>query len=81
MIRNNNPFSVVKNFIRQQGSPEQLLMNFMNQNNQNPMINNLIQMAKKGDNKQVENFARNAFKEQGRDFDTEFAQFKNFFKS
>ena len=75
MIRNNNPFSVVKNFIRQQGNPEQLLMNFMSQNNQNPMINNLKQMAKKGDTKQVENFARNICKEHSIDFDTEFHKF------
>lgn len=81
MIRNNNPFSVVKNFIRQQGNPEQLLMNFMNQNNQNPMINNLIGMAKNGNIAEVEKFARNICKEHSIDFDKEFAQFKKFFKS
>lgn len=76
---NTNPFNTIKNFIKQQGSPKELLMNFMQQNNQNPMINNLIRSAQKGDNKQVENFARNMLKEQGRDFDTEFNQFKNQF--
>ena len=74
----NNPLNVVKNFIRQQGNPKELLVNFMQQNNANPMINNLIKMAQSGDYKQVENFARNAFKEQGRDFDKEFTQFKNY---
>ena len=75
----NNPLNVVKNFIRQQGNPKELLMNFMQQNNSNPMINNLIESAKKGDFKQVETFARNVFKEQGRDFDKEFSQFRNYF--
>jgi len=74
----NNPLNIVKRFIGQQGNPKELLINFMQQNNANPMINNLIQMAKDGNTQQVETFARNAFKEQGRDFDKEFAQFKSY---
>lgn len=72
-----SPINVVKKFIKQQGNPRELLINFMQQNNSNPMINNLIEMAQKGDYKQVETFARNALKEQGRDFDKEFSQFKS----
>ena len=52
----------------------------MQKNDSNPMINNLIQMAKNGNTEQVETFARNAFKEQGRDFDKEFAQFKSYLR-
>lgn len=70
----------LNNFMKQQINPKQLLMNFMQQNNQNPMINNLINMAQKGDSKGVENFARNLFKEQGRDFDKEFSDFMKNFK-
>lgn len=70
-----NPMNVVKNFIGNGGNPKQLLANFMQQNNQNPMINNLIKSAQQGNFKEVENFARNMFKEQGRDFDTEFNNF------
>ena len=44
------------------------------------MFNNLIQKAKAGDTKDVENFARNIMKEQGRDFDKEFAEFRKNFK-
>jgi hypothetical protein len=55
-------------------NPREILANFMSKN-QNPMFNNLINMAQKGDNKGVENFARNLFKERGRDFDKEFAEF------
>ena len=76
----NNPLNIVKRFMGQQGSPKELLLNFMQKNDTNPMINNLIQMAKDGNTEQVEKFARNAFKEQGRDFDKEFAQFKNYLK-
>ena len=76
----NNPLNTIKNYIKQQGNPRDLLINFMTQNNQNPMINNLIGMAQKGDSKGVENFARNLFKEQGRDFDKEFSDFMKNFK-
>ena len=55
-------------------NPREILANFMSKN-QNPMFNNLINMAQKGDSKGVENFARNLFKERGRDFDKEFAEF------
>lgn len=62
---NNNPQSIINKIITQ---------------NSNPVINNLIKMAQKGDVKGVENFARNLFKEKGRNFDKEFAEFKNNFK-
>lgn len=76
----NSPLNIVKRFMGQQGSPKELLLNFMQRNGSNPMINNLIQMAKDGNTQQVETFARNAFKEQGRDFDKEFTQFKSYLK-
>lgn len=74
----NNPFNTIKNYIKQEGNPRQLLLNFAQNNNQNPMIGNLINLAKNGNIGEIEKFARNAFKEQGRDFDSEFNQFKNF---
>ena len=61
----NNPQSIINKVIVQ---------------NSNPVINNLIKMAQKGDVKGVEDFARNLFKEKGRNFDKEFAEFKNNFK-
>ena len=60
----NNPldiFRMIKN-------PKEFVINFAKQNS-NPMMNNLIQMAEKGDTQGLENFARNMFKEQGQDFD------------
>ena len=76
----NNPLNTIKHFIRQQGSPKELLLNFIQQNNKNPMINNLIGMAKQGKTKEVETFARNIYKEQNRNLDSELSQFKNFFR-
>lgn len=57
------------------------LMNIINlAANQNPMIGNLVKLMKSGNNAGVETFARNVFKERGRDFDKEYADFRNNFK-
>lgn len=57
-------------------SIQAIVLNLL-KNNNNPMLRNLINMAQQGNSKGVEDFARNYLKEQGRDFDTEFANFKN----
>jgi hypothetical protein len=44
------------------------------------MLKNLIEMAEKGDYQGIENFARNYYKEQGKDFDKEYSQFMSYFK-
>jgi hypothetical protein len=49
-------------------------------NNNNPIFNNLVTMAKNGDYKGVENVARNIFQQQGRDLDKELAEIQNLFK-
>lgn len=74
----NNPLNTIKSFVRRGGTPQQLFARFMQQN-QNPMVNSLIKMAQSGNTKELENFAKNVLKDQGKDFDTEFAQFKNQF--
>ena len=61
------------------GNPKDIAMKMLSQNN-NPIFKNLIDMANKGDTKGVEEFARNYMKEQGKDFDQEFNNFKNMFK-
>lgn len=61
-------------FIKGIKNPEQFIMNTMKQNS-NPMINELMQMAKQGNTKGIETFARNVFQQQGRDFDKEFSNF------
>ena len=72
-----NPTELIKNFIGKGLSPQEMVNNM---NVQNPIIGNLINMAKNGNTKEVEDFARNMFKERGRDFDKEFSEFKNMFK-
>lgn len=67
----------LQKYLANGGTPEKLLSEMMLRN---PMMNNLIQMAKSGNIQNVENFARNLFREQGRDFDAEFAEFKKNFK-
>lgn len=74
-----NPIEMIKEFIGKGMNPQQILGNVM-KNNSNPVFNNLIEKAKEGDSKGVENFARNLFKEQGRDFDKEFAEFRKNFR-
>lgn len=67
----------VKNYMMQGMSPQNILQK-MNINN--PIFNNLISMAQKGDQEGLEKFARNVMKERGKDFDKEFAQFKSSMK-
>lgn len=67
----NNPLDIIK-MIK---NPQQFVMNMVKQNT-NPMLNNLIQMAQKGDTKAIENFARNFFKEKGQDYDQIMSNFK-----
>ena len=74
-----NPMEMIKNLVGKGMNPQQILDNVM-KNNSNPVFNNLIEKAKEGDTKGVETFARKLFKEQGRDFDKEFAEFRKSFK-
>lgn len=67
------------NMLKQIKNPREAVINMVS-NHSNPMVKNLVEMAKKGDNEGVENFARNLFKEQGRDFDKEYSQFMSMFK-
>lgn len=73
----NSPIDIFKS-IGGKMDPQQLVMSMLTQN-MNPLLSNVIQMAKNGDSKGVEEFARNLCKGQGRDFDKEFNEFiKNF---
>lgn len=62
-----NPIQMFKNMI-------------LNKQINNPILKEVITKAQNGDSKGVEEFARNLFKEQGRDFDKEFSQFMKNFK-
>lgn len=60
-------------------NPQQMVMQMIEKNT-NPMVGNLIKMAREGNTKGVENFARNICKERGKNFDDEFSKFMNNFK-
>lgn len=72
-----NPITIIKEYMLQGLTPKSIL-NRMNINN--PILNNVINMAQNGDTKGVEAFARNICKQRGLDFDTEFSKFKNILK-
>lgn len=69
----NNEMQLI-NMLRSARTPKDAVINMIKSNN-NPMVKNLVEMAEKGDNQGIEKFARNIFKEQGRDFDKEFGEF------
>jgi hypothetical protein len=68
----------IQQMIQQFGTPEKLAKMLIKKTN-NPMLNNLVQLAEQGNNANLESFAENVFKERGRDFNKEFSEFmKNF---
>ena len=72
-----NPMQFM-NMLKSIKSPKEAVINMV-KSNDNPMLKNLVEMAEKGDTKGVENFARNFYAQQGRDFDQEFNNFKSMF--
>ena len=72
-----NPMQMLQNFITRGFSPQKIVEQMVGSN---PMMSNLIKMADAGDTSGVETFARNMFKEKGRDFDKEFSEFRSKFK-
>lgn len=73
----NNPINFIKNLLAN-ANPQTIAMKMIGNSNQ--VLGNLAQMAEKGDEKGIENFARNLFKEKGKDFDKEFSDFMNNFR-
>lgn len=72
-----NIMNVLKNYISQGLTPESIVTKMAGNN---PVFKNLIQMQKNGDTKGVESFARNFYKERGKNFDEEYAKIKSLFK-
>lgn len=63
--------------IRSGQNPQQLVLNILSaEAPNNPIMNNLLNLAKDNRTADIELFARNLAKEQGIDFDKEFSQFK-----
>lgn len=72
-----NSLNMIKGMIGNM-NPKNMVMNML-KGNTNPIFANLIEMANKNDVKGLENFARNYMKDQGKDFDKEFNDFKSMF--
>ena len=73
-----NPLNAIKGMMGI-GNPKDMVMKML-KNNTNPIFNNLMQMMEKGDDKGIEQFARNICKEKNIDFDKQFGNFMNNFK-
>ena len=66
------PGQIAKNYVKEIGqNPANFVMKLLG-NNTNPMMNNLINMAQKGDTQGVKSVAENICKERDINFDEEF---------
>ena len=71
-----NPMQLIMQ-IKQGKNPQQLMLEILESGAaQNPIINNLLTLAKENRTADIETFARNIAKERGIDFDKEFSRFK-----
>ena len=62
-------------------NPQQILMQMMNNSRiaNNPMAQNLVNMARSGNTQGIEQIGRNMAKERGIDFDKAFSEFRSRF--
>jgi len=72
-----NNLELIKNFMTKGMTPKGIAMQMMGNN---PIFTNLINMAEKGDNKGVEDFAKNILKEKNLNYDEEFKKFMDAIK-
>ena len=74
---NVNPIQLIQ-MIKGGQNPQQLVMNILQQKSQNnPILNNAMNLAQGGNTSALEMLARNLAAQRGLDFDKEFADFKN----
>lgn len=73
-----NPMQIMQ--MMRNGNPQQVIMGMMKkQAGNNPVLNNALNMAEKGDSKGIEQLARNLCKENGVDPDNAMRQIKSQF--
>lgn len=74
-----NPMELIQ-MIQKSANPQTAVLNLLEtQMGNTPMGKNLLELAKNGRSADIEQIVRNMMKAQGRDFDTEFANFKKMF--
>jgi hypothetical protein len=62
-------------------NPQQIVMSYIKSNNINdPMINELIQYAEKGDTNSINSIAENFFRQRGQNFGQELSNFLSLLK-
>ena len=75
---NVNPMQLIS-MIKSGKNPQQLVMNIIQQQGKNnPILKNAAALANQGNASALEMIARNLAQQRGLDFDTEFANFKNY---
>lgn len=73
---NVNPMQLIQ-LIKNGRNPQQLLMTVLQQpGNNNPILNNAINLAKNGNISALEILARNLVQQKGLDFDQQFKKFQ-----
>lgn len=70
-----NPMQII-NAIKT-GNPQQIAMNLLKNNSNMPFANNMMQMIQRGDQKGLEQMARNLAREKNVDIEQMINQFKN----
>lgn len=70
-------FQEIIQFIKSGNNPEQMILSMLQTNSKNnPVMMNILQLAKQGNYKQIEQVARNLAQQRGIDFDKEFTNFR-----
>lgn len=71
-----NPMEIMQ-LLKQSNNPQQLVYNLLKEKGgNNPFFANLISLGEQGKQNEILEIARNSMKEQGRDFDKEFMNFR-----
>lgn len=71
-----DPMKIIQ-LIRNGANPQQIMMKFLEDELQNtPLGVNLLDLAKNNRSAEIEQIARNIYKQRGLDYDTEFNAFK-----
>ena len=74
-----NPMQIIR--MMQSGNHQQMIQSmFGDMINKNPMLTNMMNLAKNNDAEGVRNIANNLFSSQNRDFNREFSDFMSNFR-
>lgn len=72
---NVNPFQLIQ-LVKGGMNPQQLVMSLL-QNNNNPILQNAVNLAQSGNMTALENLARNLAQQRGLNYDEQLAKLKN----